>query len=181
MPASRKVTQKLKHLDRILEHIEQARKETEAKGLTFVAPTEAEIKAKLRRANSPVIIALSCTPAVPAGGQVSHGILVYNPDPNTSRHLYGYVFVGPGNVISDTAQALGLADERFPRMAMGSASSGLGLDSGKSAWLTCCLPVPPDTAKATYLCNTFLLQVSEFSQSGSGRYLDRTLFAFEVD
>src|SRR5207248_2699976 len=72
---------KTKQLKTILEEIEKHRKEAESKKLSFTAPTEEQLRKKLRKTKSPMIVYQLWTGSAPAGGQINYEVGIHNPDP----------------------------------------------------------------------------------------------------
>jgi hypothetical protein len=166
---------KSKHLTTILKEIEKRRAEAKKEGLNFTAPTEEELKERLRRVDTPMIISQGWSASATAGGLISYTVGIFNPDPVARGSLYVYVMVGPANMVREIGEALNTADERFPRLALPRAF-GLVINPGAFAQLSFTISVP-NVEDSNYLGNSFLFQ-GDYHDVGS--YLDRGFFPFEV-
>jgi hypothetical protein len=164
-----------KQLETILREIDERRKDAEAKGLSFTAPTEDQLKAKLQRVKSPMIVFQSWTGTATQGGQVNYTVGIHNPDPTASSSLYVHVLVGPANFVSDVGEALATADERFPKLTL-PQFFGLRVDPGRTEQLAFTIDIP-EVVDSNYLGNSFLFQ-ADYHDVGS--YLDRSVFPFTV-
>jgi hypothetical protein len=164
-------------LQKIVGQIEKRRKEAEREGLTFTAPTEEQLRRKLRRTNSPMIVfqAWNGLGAV-AGGQINYDVGIHNPDPTDWISLFMHVFVGPGNMVPDTGEALASIDERFARLTL-PQFPGLMIASGSTEQLNFSFDIPATVEKTNYLGNSFLFQSVWHD---IGQYIDRAVFSFEV-
>jgi hypothetical protein len=49
---------------------------------------------------------------------VNYQVGISNPDPASWVWLFVHLFVGPGNMVADTGEALAPVDERFPRLTL---------------------------------------------------------------
>ena len=167
--------EKKKHIKKTLDEIEKQRKGVK-KGDNFTAPTEEQLRKKLERINSPFIYFQSWGPAAP-GGTVNYSVGITNPDPVQAIWVFAHVFVGSGNVVSNTGEFLLNVDERFPRLTQPDFA-GLTLASGASATLTFPIKIPTNVEHPTnYLGNTALVQ---FNWHDVGTYLDRSVFVIKV-
>jgi hypothetical protein len=101
----------------ILAEIDRRRKEAEKRGLNFTAVTEEQIYRKLTKKGSPIIVSQSWGSAQP-GGTIVYNVGINNPDPSVEFWLFGHVFVGPGNMVTDVGDALCAVDMRFPRLTL---------------------------------------------------------------
>ena len=75
-------------LKKLLAEIEKHRAQAEKQGHHFTAPTEEQLREKLGRTNSPMIVSQGWSGA-PAGGTVAYSVGVHNPDPTA----WGWLFV----------------------------------------------------------------------------------------
>jgi hypothetical protein len=161
---------------RLLEEIDQQRQEAERQGLNFTAPTAEQLRKKVARANSPMIVFQSWSGSTTAGGAISYTVGINNPDPDRWIWLFAHVFVGPANVAPNVGAAIQSVDSRFPRLTM-PPFAGLTLDPGDTQSLNFSLDVPAGVESSNYLGNTILFQSTWHDV---GEYLDRSLFVFEV-
>ena len=161
------------HIQRIEKAVEKNK--TENTGEHFTSVTPDEIKSKLRRVNSPMIVSQGWGAAAP-GGTVNYNLGIYNPDPTQAIWLFAHVWVGSGNVDPTVGTFLLNVDTRFPRLTQ-PAFSGLTLAAGASATLSFALEIPTTVEKTNYLGNSCLMQ---FSWHDVGAYLDRGIFVFRV-
>ena len=159
----------------ISEEVAQRRKEAKAKGLKFTGLTEEQIYRKLTKKGSPMIIWQSWGDASP-GGTVTYNVGIKNPDPNRRIRMFGHVFVGPANMVSDVGVALCAVDTRFPRLTLPDFA-GLSIDPGATESLSFSINVPMDVESTNYLGNCFLFRATWHDV---GEYLDRGLFVFEI-
>ena len=164
-----------KHLPTILREIEVRRKDAEKKRLNFTAPTEEQIKEKLRRVNSPMIVFQGWSGTASQGGQISYSIGIFNPDATISSSLYVHVLVGPANFVNDVGEALATSDERFPKLTLPDFF-GLSVNPGITEQLDFTIPIP-NVEDSNYLGNSFLF---EADYHDVGTYLDRSVFPFTV-
>jgi hypothetical protein len=163
-----------KHLENIQAAVEEHRREEEFEHFQSIAPEDLE--AKLKRANSPMIISQGWSSTTP-GGSVNYSVQIYNPDPVTAFALYVHIFVGLGNVVSDAGLFLLNVDERFPQLTE-PAAFGLTIASGASANVSFTINVPGTIDKSKYVGNTAVLQFSPFNDIGA--YIDRSVWVFTV-
>jgi hypothetical protein len=89
--------------------------------------------------------------------------------------LYVHVFVGSGNVVSDTGLFLLNVDERFPRLTE-PGYSGLTIVPGASALVNFAINVPATIDASKYIGNTAVLQFGV----DVGTYIDRAVWVFTV-
>lgn len=158
---------------RIQKAIEKHRQEN--MGEHFTAVTPEEIKKKLKRVKSPIIVSQGWNSSTP-GGTVNYSLGLYNPDPTQAIWLFAHVWVGSGNVDPTIGTFLLNVDTRFPRLTQ-PTFDGLTLGAGASATLSFALEVPSTVEKTKYLGNSCLMQ---FNWHDVGTYLDRGIFVFEV-
>ena len=165
-----------KYAKELLDEIDRQRQEAERQGLNFTAPTEEQLKKKVAKAQSPMIVFQGWSGSVAAPGTIDYTVGINNPDPFQWIWLFGHVFVGPANIARDVGHALSAVDPRFPRLTM-PQFAGLTLGPGATQSLKFSLTVPGDIERSNYLGNTFLFQSTWHDV---GQYLDRSLFVFEV-
>jgi hypothetical protein len=166
---------KSKHLGAILKEIEKHRKEAEEKGLSFTAPTEEQLKERLRRTDTPMIVFQGWSGTTTPGGQITYSLGIFNPDPTSRSSLYVHIIVGPANMVRGVGEALATADDRFPKLTQ-PPFFGLTLGPGASDQLNFTIPIP-NVEDSNYLGNSFLFE-GDYHDVGS--YLDRGFFPFEV-
>ena len=162
---------------KLLDEIEAQKKHFEKKGMVYTALDEEQVRAKLNRVNSPMIVAQGWGSTVPAGSQLSYTVSIHNPDPGGWVWLFAHVFVGPANPISSPGEALVAIDSRFPRLTQ-PEFSGLSLAGNESKSLTFSLAVPGSIEPSNYQGNTFLYQANWHDV---GTYFDRSTFVFKVN
>ena len=161
------------HIGKIQKIIEKARSENKAEFFTAVTPEE--IKNKLKRVHSPMIVFQSW-PATSPGGTLYYNLGIYNPDPVTAIWMFAHVFIGSGNIDPVTGTFLLNVDTRFPNLTL-PGPVGLSLASGATATLNFALKVPLSVEKTNYIGNSCLMQVNWHD---IGTYLDRGVFVFTV-
>jgi len=161
------------HIGKIQKIIEKAKDENKAEFFTAVTPEE--IKNKLKRVHSPMIVFQSWVSTSP-GGILSYNFGIYNPDPVTEIWMFAHVFVGSGNVDLVTGTFLLHVDARFPNLTL-PAPTGLTLAPGATATLNFAFKVPVSVEKTNYIGNGCLMQVNWHD---IGTYLDRGVFVFNV-
>jgi hypothetical protein len=166
--------EKTKHIKKIQEEVEKHKKSIK-KGDTFTSPTEEQLREKLGRVNSPMIISQGWGGAAP-GGTVSYSVGVYNPDPTTKIWLFCHVFVGSGNCVSDTGMFLLNVDPRFPRLTQ-IPPTGFSLNPGQTQVIGFSIKIPSTIEPSGYIGNTALFTVNWHD---IGTYLDRAVFVFQI-
>ena len=164
----------------IKEHIQKIQKVVETakranKGEHFIGITPEQIREKLKRVNSPMIVSQGWNSTTP-GGTVNLNVGVYNPDPTLAIWLFAHVWVGSGNIDPTLGTFLLNVDPRFPRLTE-PAFFGLTLAPSASATLSYALNVPASVERTNYLGNTVLMQFNWFDV---GLYLERAAFVFAV-
>lgn len=167
-------TETAKHIKKIQEETEKY-KGSVKKGDNFIAPTEEQLREKLQRVNSPFFTFESWGNAAP-GGTVNYNVGIYNPDPVLQVWMFAHVFVGSGNVVSDTGRFLLNVDARFPRLTQPNFA-GLNLAAGASATLSYSIKIPSTIEPSNYMGNTILFRANWFDP---GTEYDRALFVFRV-
>jgi hypothetical protein len=160
------------HTQRIEKAVEKNKAENTGEYFTSVTPDE--IKRKLKRVNSPMIVSQGWGSVAP-GGTVNYNLGIYNPDPTQVIWLFAHVWVGSGNVDPTVGTFLLNVDTRFPRLTQ--PTSGLTLAAGASATLSFALKIPTTVEKTNYLGNSCLMR---FNWHDVGAYLDRGIFVFGV-
>jgi hypothetical protein len=164
-------------LKKILDQVEKRREEAEREGLAFTAPTEEQLQRKLRRRKSPMIVYQAWNGlGAPAGGSINYEVGIHNPDPTEWFSLFMHLFVGPGNMVTDTGEALMPFDERFARLTE-PKFPGLTIASGATEQLNFTFDIPATVERTNYLGNSFLFQSVWHD---IGQYIDRAVFSFEV-
>ena len=161
------------HIQKIQKVVEQAKREN--KGEHFIGITPEQIRKKLKRVNSPMIVSLGWNSTTP-GGTVNLNVSVFNPDPTIAIWLFAHVWVGSGNIDPTVGTFLLNVDTRFPRLTE-PEFFGLTLAAGASATLSYALKVPAGVEKTNYLGNTCLMQFNWFDV---GLDLERANFVFAV-
>lgn len=161
------------HIQRIKKIVEKNRKEYT--GEHFTSVTSDEIKRKLNRVNSPMIVSQGWSSASP-GGTFDYFLGIYNPDPTQATRLFAHVWVGSGNIDPTVGTFLQNVDTRFPRLTQ-PTFPGLSLPAGDRATFIFPVVVPATIEKTNYLGNSCLMRSNAFTV---GTYLDRCVFVFRV-
>jgi hypothetical protein len=161
------------HIQTIQKVIEQGKREN--KGEHFIGITPEQIREKLKRVNSPMIVFQGWNSTTP-GGTVNLNVGVFNPDPTPAIWLFAHVWVGSGNIDPTVGTFLLNVDTRFPRLTE-PPFFGLSLAPGASATLSYAMKVPATVEKTNYLGNTSLMQFNWFNV---GLDLERANFVFQV-
>lgn len=156
--------------------IERERKKAQTKRLNFTAPTDEQLRRKLGKIDSPMIVFQGWSGSAPPGGTINYTVGIHNPDPFNRIWLFAHLFVGPANFVRQPGRAVQAVDPRFPRLAMPDFP-GLSIASGASANLAFNIDVPAGIEPSNYLGNTFLFQADWHDV---GDYFDRSIFVFEV-
>jgi hypothetical protein len=156
--------------------IELLRQEAEERRERFEALADEQLLRKVRgqTAQSPFFYAQSWGSA-PPGGSTSYTAYVHNPDPTgySGTWLFGYLFFGPANFISDTNLALASEiDERFPY-----SYQPLTIAAGSDASATFTVSVASTVTPGIFLGNCFLVLRDSFDV---GTYFDRAAFRLTV-
>jgi hypothetical protein len=160
----------------ILAEIQRHRDQLTGQGFHFTAPTADQLMAKLARVNSPMIVFQGWSGSTGAPGSISYTVGINNPDPVAQSSLFVHLFIGPANVALNVNNALGLVDDRFPRLTE-PEFFGLTIQPGATDSLSFSVDVPAGVQPSNYLGNSFLFQATWHDPSV---YLDRSLFVFEV-
>lgn len=160
---------------KIRQRIERERKKAERKDLKFTAASDEELRRKLGKVNSPMIVFQSWNDA-PPGGTVTYNVGITNPDSFDRSSLYIHVFVGPANPVQVIGRALQCVDGRFPKLTQPDFF-GLRIASGDTESVTFKLSIPPGIEPSEYLGNAFLFQAAYHD---AGTYFDRGCFPFTV-
>ena len=166
-----------KHIQEI-EKVIKKHKRLVKKGEGFTAVAPEDIKRKLDRQNSPMIVSQtgSWTTPTAVGSTFTYRVGLYNPDPTQAIWLFAHVWVGSGNVDPAVGSFLQNVDTRFPRLTKPSFS-GLTIPAGGSTVVNFKMKVPSGVEKTDYLGNCCLMR---FNWHDVGTYLDRAVFVFNV-
>lgn len=175
-PAKEITVDVLEHFEKVQKIVARHRKEARAKKLNFTALPKDQLLRKLGRTSTPLIIFQSWDGSTAPGGTISYNVGVYNPDPYGQIWMFGHVFIGPANIVGDVGDALQTVDARFPRLTL-PAFPGLSLAAGATETLRFKVKVPSGVDASNYLGNTFLFRADWHDV---GKYLDRSIFVFEV-
>lgn len=146
------------------------------KGDNFTSLTEEELREKLQRVNSPMIISQQWNNNALPKGIIKFSVTIFNPDPFQQENMYVHVFVGSGNIVADTGLFLLNVDTRFPRLTEPN-HPGLLLSPMKSATLTFNIKMPAAIDISNFLGNAVLFRLR---WSDVGTYYDRAAFSFLV-
>ena len=156
--------------------IERHRKEAGKKRQKFTAPDEEQLKKKLGKIKSPMIVSQGWGESTGSPGTINYRIGIYNPDAFTQIWLFVHLFIGPANMVPDVGAALATVDSRFPRLTL-PKFFGLSIGSGASETLSFSIPIPANMESSNYLGNSFLFRADWHDV---GDYFDRSIFVFEV-
>jgi hypothetical protein len=162
---------------RLLEDIEDLRREAREEGKHLVVRDTAQLLEKLQSTNTPMFNTVGWNATTThSPGKFDFLVTFFNPDPTFYVWVYGYVFIGPALLPADVGQALALADTRFPTL-MQPDYPGLTLQAGSGGRLDFSLPVPKNIEPTNYLGNCFLFYCNYF---GVSDYFDRCQFILNV-
>jgi hypothetical protein len=162
---------------RLLEDIEDVRREAREQGKHLVVRDTAQILEKLQSTKTPMFNTVGWNATTThSPGKFDFLVTFFNPDPTFYVWVYGYVFIGPALLPADVGQALALADTRFPTL-MQPDYPGLTLQAGTGGRLDFSLPVPKNIEPTNYLGNCFLFYCNYF---GVSDYFDRCQFILNV-
>jgi hypothetical protein len=160
----------------VLAEVSRLEKEAQKEGRIFVGITEEQLKKKLERTKSPMIVGSLWNGTVPAGGTLNYDVYLFNPDPTVAYRLFVHFFVGPGNMVPDSGAALATVDTRFPRLTL---PKWIGITLGaQNYWqLAFAVSVPAGIPHTNYLGNAFLFKGNILDVD---EVLDRASAIFEV-
>jgi hypothetical protein len=162
---------------RLLEEIEDLRREAREQGKHLVVRDAAQLLEKLQSTNTPMFTTVGWNATTThSPGTFDFHVTFFNPDPTFYVWVYGHVFIGPALLPADLGQAVALVDTRFPRLTQPDYP-GLTLQSGTGGRLDFSLPVPKNIEPTNYLGNCFLFVCNYF---GVGDYFDRCQFILNV-
>lgn len=166
--------QKKAQIEKIGKQVEKFKRENKLENFASITPEQ--IEEKFKRINSPMIVSEGWSGITTPGGNVTVNLYLHNPDPVAFNSLCAQVWVGSGNVDSDTGTFLLNVDTRFPRLTQ-SGSGGFSLAPGGYLTLNFALAVPANVQKTGYMGNACLMQLNFLD---IGKYLDRSSFLFVV-
>jgi hypothetical protein len=130
----------------LVEEVQRRRDEAREQGRHFTAPTPKQLRAKLMKTNSPMIVSQSSDGSTSTPGIINYTVGINNPDPDTRIWLFIHLFVGPANLAPNVNNALTPVDERFPRLTE-PEFDGLRLDPSVTASLVSRSRCPQRRAK----------------------------------
>jgi hypothetical protein len=160
----------------IEKEVAKLRKEAEGRGEVTQALTRVEFDAKLKRVNSPMIIAHGWSPSAPPGGTITYWLWIRNFDVLPSTGIALTVFVGNRNPITSNEQFFNAFDARFPTYALG-APTGFTMGPAQPGMYSFQVAIPMGVEKTGYFGN-FALQKINFL--GVGTVIERSCFFFDV-
>jgi hypothetical protein len=160
----------------IEKEIARLRKDAEGRGQVVDAITRAEFEAKLKRVNSPMIVAHGWSPTAPPGGTITYWVYIRNFDIQPSTNIALTVFVGNRNAIAGTDEFFSGFDTRFPTYALG-APNGFTMGPAQPGMFSFQVAIPQVIEKTGYFGN-FAIQKVAFL--GAGTVIERSCFFFEV-
>ena len=156
--------------------VARLRKDAEGRGQVVDAITRAEFEAKLKRVNSPMIVAHGWSSSAPPGGSITYWLYIRNFDVLPSTNIALTVFVGNRNPIASNDEFFSGFDARFPTYAQG-APNGFTMGTAQPGLFSFQVTVPPGIEKTGYFGN-FALQKIAFL--GVGTIIERSCFFFDV-
>jgi hypothetical protein len=169
------LSKRAEQIKKILNEIEEQKKAADKKGMNFTGLDEEQLRRKMSRTRSPMIVAQGWNNGSP-GGAVNYTVYINNPDPAGWVWLFGHVFIGPANMVPSIGEALEAVDPRFARLTL-PAFPGLSVAPTDTTSLTYSVPIPAGIQHTNYQGNTFLYQADWHDV---GEYLDRSTFVFAV-
>ena len=169
------ITLRDREVQQLLVEIEQQRQQAEKQGLNFTTPTAEQLRRKLSKTDSPMIVWQSWGGGAP-GGSIGYNLGIKNPDPFIYNSLFVHVFIGLANPVSDIGVALTTVDSRFPRLTL-PKFAGLSINPGVTESLSFSIHIPTNIEPGYYLGNSFLFRADWHDV---GDYFDRGTFVFEV-
>jgi hypothetical protein len=160
----------------VVAEVARLEKEAQKEGRVFVGITEKQLKKKLARTKSPMIVGSAWSGSVPAGQTLTYDSYLFNPDPTLAFRLFVHFFVGPGNMVPDAGAALSSVDTRFPRLTL---PKWIGITLGVQSYrqLTFSVQIPVGIPRTNYLGNAFLFSGNILAVDD---VLDRASAIFEV-
>jgi hypothetical protein len=162
---------------RMLEDIENLRREAREEGKNLVVRDTVQLLEKLQSTNTPMFNTVGWNATTThSPGKFDFLVTFFNPDPTFYVWVYAHVFIGPALLPADVGQALALADTRFPTLTRPDYP-GLTLQAGTGGRLDFSLPVPKNIEPTNYLGNCFLFYCNYF---GVSDYFDRCQFILNV-
>jgi hypothetical protein len=156
--------------------IEKHRKAHSGKGNAFTSVSKEEFEKKLGRVESPIITSQGWSNSVPAGGNLTYSVGVFNPDAFSWGNLSVSVSFGNRNAILNNDQFMTTFDARFPTAAK-PQPFGFSIGPGASVSHSFTIKIPATIDKQGYFGNTALIQLSFHD---IGKYFDRAVFFFDV-
>jgi hypothetical protein len=162
---------------RLLEDIEDLRREAREEGKNLVVRDTGQLLEKLQGTNTPMFTTVGWNATTThSPGKFDFYVTFFNPDPTAWIWVFGHAFIGPALLPADVGQALALVDTRFPRLTQPDYP-GLNLQPGAGGRLDFSLPVPKNIEPTTYLGNCFLFFCTYFDVAD---YFDRCQFILNV-
>lgn len=152
------------------------RKEREGKDEVYAAITREEFEAKMKRVNSPFIVAHGWPATISPGGTMLYWVQVICFDIIPAQNLALAVFFGNRNAIASNDEFLSSFDPRFPTYAKGAPNGfTLGPAGNSTFWFQ--LTIPTGIERTGYFGNTVMQRIGHVDV---GTYLDRACFFFDV-
>jgi hypothetical protein len=133
---------------KIQQAIEEERSRYRDQNFTEVKPED--IKRKLKRMKSPMIMFQGWSISAPAGGTINYDVGIWNSDPSQAISLFAHAWVGSGNVDPVVGTFLLNVDTRFPRLTLPSFP-GASISPSSSITISFALKVPTGVQKTNYL------------------------------
>jgi len=162
---------------RLLEDIEDLRREAREEGKNLVVRDTGQLLEKLQGTNTPMFTTVGWNATTThSPGKFDFYVTFFNPDPTAWIWVFGHAFIGPALLPADVGQAMALVDTRFPRLTQPDYP-GLNLQPGAGGRLDFSLPVPKNIEPTTYLGNCFLFFCTYFDVAD---YFDRCQFILNV-
>jgi hypothetical protein len=164
------------HTRDLIEDIERRRVQARERDMDFATPNADDLLIKLKSANTPFFYFRSHNFRTPAPGTFYMAVGIDNPDPFPALFLFVHLFVGPGSFLEDVAQALTVADTRFPRLTE-PGSPGLQISPFERRSVEFEVPLSGHLEESHYFGN--LLLISQ-EPGRVGGVLDRMSFILRV-
>lgn len=117
-----------KKVDAVLKKIEKRKRQIKKKGISVHGITKAELVSKFKpeSCNYPFISHEWWTSGGRPGDDIQHGVVIYNPGPNSYFPVFVSTFFGPSNFLNDVGDAMGARDLQWPYISDGPVFLGIG-------------------------------------------------------
>jgi hypothetical protein len=161
----------MQELERRLQEIEFLRQQAQQQGISFSAPSKAQLEKKIRgeTSNSPYFTGHGWVSGTTLGSPASVHFSVANSDPIGYHNVFVSVFFGVGNFVDHVADAIAGRETRWPYMS----TPPFSLAPGASSLQFFNYNTPSIVERSTYIGNA-LLWAGELHDKGT--YFDRAMF-----